>query len=205
MNEVLSKKRPIIVIEELKDCGFSLRDVYDIATDTGPGLVVIEDIDTIAHNRDDEGSTMRVSFLQELLSVLDGESQVDGVITVATSNFKERVDRALAARPGRFDVVFDFDFPELDFKFKLLDNFVDQFKLPISAEELRGIEEVYEFLEEEFVSCAHVYALCAGVQGKYILDPKTDLKETAVAIAEQLRTVMQPDAGKHYSVRGFGG
>ena len=44
-----------------------------------------------------------------MLSLLDGESQVDHVLNVATTNYPEQLDRRFVARPRRFDRVVRID------------------------------------------------------------------------------------------------
>src|SRR5437016_6212300 len=64
-----------------------------------PVVCVFEDIDAIVGAHGDE----------ELLSLLDGESQVDHVVNVATTNYPEQLDRRFVARPRRFDRVVRID------------------------------------------------------------------------------------------------
>ena len=64
-----------------------------------PVVCVLEDIDAIVAAHGDE----------ELLSLLDGESQVDHVLNVATTNYPEQLDRRFVARPRRFDRVVRID------------------------------------------------------------------------------------------------
>ena len=46
-----------------------------------------------------------------LLSVLDGENQLDNVLNIATTNYPEKLDKRIIARPRRFDRVIKIDFP----------------------------------------------------------------------------------------------
>ena len=46
-----------------------------------------------------------------LLSLLDGENQVDRVLNIATTNYPEALDKRLVARPRRFDRVYKIDMP----------------------------------------------------------------------------------------------
>ena len=203
INDVLSNKRSVIVLEGFPEDGWSLEAIYEQAMYIGPSLVVIEDIDTITHNRDDDGSLLPVSFLQELLGVLDGTKKLNGVVTVATSNFKERLDRALASRPGRFDVVYDFDFPEQEVKEKILEKHINQLKLKLSMDELLAIPEVEDLMESPYLSGAHIAELCFGIRRGKIHNPKGDLEEIAKNVAEQLSTVLMADIAKRESVTGF--
>jgi len=41
----------------------------------------------------------------EYLALLDGESQVDNIVYVATTNYPERLDKRLVDRPSRFDTI----------------------------------------------------------------------------------------------------
>jgi hypothetical protein len=77
-------------------------------------LFVIEDIDCLtnvvfqrdagAKHVENEGDRVTLSFL---LNLLDGVLETPGRILVITSNYPERLDRALV-RPGRIDVRIDF-------------------------------------------------------------------------------------------------
>lgn len=69
-----------------------------------PVVCVFEDIDAIVerHGEDD------------LLSVLDGEKEIDKVLNIATTNYPEKLDRRIVARPRRFDRVIKIGFPDLD-------------------------------------------------------------------------------------------
>lgn len=62
-----------------------------------PVVVVIEDIDGLLK----EYSTAETT----LLSLLDGESQIDNVVYLATTNFPDSVQDRFIRRPGRFDTV----------------------------------------------------------------------------------------------------
>lgn len=59
-----------------------------------PIVVMLEDIDAIVQH-----------YEQELLSLLDGELQIDNVVFVATTNYPEKLDRRIVNRPSRFDLV----------------------------------------------------------------------------------------------------
>lgn len=47
----------------------------------------------------------------ELLSLLDGEAQVDRCLNLATTNYPERLDKRIVARPRRFDRRYKIGFP----------------------------------------------------------------------------------------------
>lgn len=58
-------------------------------------IAIMEDIDGLVGNYG----------VSEYLALLDGESQVDNIVFVATTNYPERLDRRFVDRPSRFDTV----------------------------------------------------------------------------------------------------
>lgn len=67
-----------------------------------PIVNIIEDIEEITemHGRE-----------KVLLSLLDGEHQIDNIVQVATTNFPERLGARLAKRPSRFDEIIKVGMP----------------------------------------------------------------------------------------------
>lgn len=64
-------------------------------------ILVIEDIDAY----------IRQCGEDPLLSFLDGEISCNNVLTIATTNYPEKLDKRLIARPKRFDRVIKIDMP----------------------------------------------------------------------------------------------
>jgi len=71
---------------------------------TRPLLIIIEDIDAVASSHGDS----------DLLSLLDGETQIDNVVYIATTNYPERLDPRLVNRPSRFDIVAKIGMPSAE-------------------------------------------------------------------------------------------
>jgi len=67
-------------------------------------VAVMEDIDALV---DRHGES-------EYLALLDGESQVDNIVYVATTNYPERLDRRFVDRPSRFDTIVWIGMPSAD-------------------------------------------------------------------------------------------
>ncbi|MFC2039859.1 AAA family ATPase [Chloroflexota bacterium] len=90
-----------------------ITDLYELAQDLSPSIVFIEDIDLIGQNRMEFGY-LRGPSLLSLLSVMDGIEGHDEIVTVATSNCLETLDKALSERPSRFDRVIRFTRPSME-------------------------------------------------------------------------------------------
>lgn len=67
-------------------------------------IAILEDIDGLLANYG----------VNEYLALLDGESQVDNIVFVATTNYPERLDRRFVDRPSRFDTVQFVGMPTAD-------------------------------------------------------------------------------------------
>lgn len=66
-----------------------------------PVVVILEDIDAIIQRYGEA----------ELLSLLDGEFQVDNAVFIATTNYPEELDDRIKNRPSRFDIVKKIGMP----------------------------------------------------------------------------------------------
>lgn len=66
-----------------------------------PIICILEDLDELASRHSEH----------EILSLLDGENQVDNVVFVATTNYPELLDPRMINRPSRFDEVIKIGMP----------------------------------------------------------------------------------------------
>ena len=75
-----------------------------------PAMVVIEDADLIARDREQMGSCDEV-LLNKLLNEMDGLKQDADILFVLTTNRPEQLESALAGRPGRIDQAIEVPVP----------------------------------------------------------------------------------------------
>jgi transitional endoplasmic reticulum ATPase len=80
----------------------NLRSLFSEASHHAPSLIIIDEIDVIATSRGRLASQGDIRATTQLLSLLDGLDQVDGVVVLATTNRIDSIDEAFR-RPGRFD------------------------------------------------------------------------------------------------------
>ncbi|MGH2523056.1 MAG: ATP-binding protein [Anaerolineales bacterium] len=82
-----------------------------------PSMVVLEDVDLIAEEREREGE--RGPLLFELLNEMDGLAADSDVLFILSTNRPDLLEPALAARPGRIDQAIEFPLPDADCRSRL--------------------------------------------------------------------------------------
>ena len=90
-----------------------LRNVFDKAEDSAPSIVFIDEIDSIAPNRNNVNGEVERRVVAQLLTLMDGLSGRGDVIVIAATNREESIDPALR-RPGRFDREIEIGIPGRD-------------------------------------------------------------------------------------------
>ncbi len=80
----------------------NLRLLFSRALAHAPSLVMIDEFDVIATNRERLASQSDVRAASQLLTLMDGLEEVDGLILMATTNRIAAIDPAFR-RPGRFE------------------------------------------------------------------------------------------------------
>jgi ATP-dependent 26S proteasome regulatory subunit len=130
-----------------------------IARDLQPALVILEDIDLVAHERTYfEGGAS--SLLFELLNQMDGIGEDADVIFLMTTNRAELLEPALAARPGRVDQAVELPLPDAESRRRLLELFGRG--LDLQLEDVDSVvdrtEEVSAAFIRELVRKAALYA-----------------------------------------------
>ena len=89
----------------------------DLATALQPAMVILEDVDLVAMDRDFEPTN---AILFELLNGMDGLDEDHDVLFVLTTNRADLLEPALAARPGRVDQAVELPLPDADGRRRLL-------------------------------------------------------------------------------------
>jgi ATP-dependent Clp protease adapter protein ClpS len=98
----------------------ALLDAYmTLARLLQPSLVVIEDVDLIASDREEMGPCEE-SLLNRLLNEMDGLKEDADILFVLTTNRPEELESALAGRPGRIDQAIEVPLPDEDGRARLV-------------------------------------------------------------------------------------
>lgn len=99
--DVIQREGVVFVCDNPKFFAEGLK-VFRNVESRRPIVCVFEDIDAIINKY---GET-------DILSLLDGDNQVDRVLNLATSNYPERLDKRIVGRPRRFDRICKIASPD---------------------------------------------------------------------------------------------
>ena len=88
----------------------AIRDACSIARSLQPSMIVVEDVDLIAQERDHYGGETPLLFT--LLNEMDGLAEDADVVFLLTTNRADLLEPALASRPGRVDQAVHIDVPD---------------------------------------------------------------------------------------------
>jgi ATP-dependent 26S proteasome regulatory subunit len=90
-----------------------------VARRLAPSVVILEDVDLVAEDRDDPHGGGAVLF--QLMDQMSGLADDADVAFVLTTNRPGALEPALAARPGRVDLAVEIPLPDADARRRLID------------------------------------------------------------------------------------
>ena len=88
-----------------------IRDIFEEAEKNSPSIIFIDEIDSIAPQREDVGGEVERRVVSQLLTAMDGLQARGKVVVIAATNRVNAIDPALR-RPGRFDRELELRAPD---------------------------------------------------------------------------------------------
>ena len=160
------------------------REICQMARYLQPAMIVFEDIDLIAQQRDANGLA---TVLGELMNQIDGCEPTDQVLFVMNTNSLERLESAVRNRPGRVDQIVEVPLPDRDARRQLLQAFGRNVRLPTDLDRVvDATRDASPAMLKEIVKRAVVMAVDrAGGEGEVAVE-EGDLL-LAVAQVQALR------------------
>ena len=97
-----------------------LRKIFDEASQKGPSIVFLDEIDAIAPKREKVVGDVEKRVVAQLLALMDGLTRRQNVIVIAATNLPNALDPALR-RPGRFDREITIPIPDRNGRLQILE------------------------------------------------------------------------------------
>jgi hypothetical protein len=95
-----------------------IREACSVARTLQPAIIVVEDVDLIAEQR--EARPGEHPLLFQLLNEMDGLNSATDVTFLLTTNRADLLEPALAARPGRVDLAAELPLPDAEARRQLI-------------------------------------------------------------------------------------
>jgi transitional endoplasmic reticulum ATPase len=102
---------PEVISKYYGEAEQKLRGIFEKAAKNAPCIIFIDEIDSLAPDRNSVEGEVEKRVVAQLLGLMDGFSQSLGVIVLAATNRPDHLDPALR-RPGRFDREVQFRIPD---------------------------------------------------------------------------------------------
>lgn len=116
---LVSQLTDTTVVELTGESLHAIRQACSIARSLQPAMIVVEDVDLIAQERDHYGGETPLLFT--LLNEMDGLADDADVVFLLTTNRADLLEPALAARPGRVDQAVHIDLPDRQARRRLIE------------------------------------------------------------------------------------
>ena len=116
---LMSELADTTIIELTGETLGALREACSIARSLQPAMIVVEDVDLIAEQRDHYNGQTPMLFT--LLNEMDGLAEDADVVFLLTTNRADLLEPALAARPGRVDQAVHVRLPDAAGRRRLLE------------------------------------------------------------------------------------
>lgn len=177
MNKLVSKGGVVILVHNVSLATMCLKALRQVEPERNL-ICIYEDIDEI----------MSANGESSLLSVLDGENNVDRVMNLATTNYPERLGARIINRPSRFDRRVEIGMPAADSRKAYLTH--------ATHGDLADKDLAQWVMDTEGMSIAHLRELVAAV---YCLD------QSYSEVVERLQTMSKtPSTGDGFRNKGLG-
>jgi hypothetical protein len=167
------------------------REICRMARYLQPAMIVFEDIDLVAQERNANGLA---TVLGELMNQIDGCEPSDQVLFVMNTNSLERLEHAVKNRPGRVDQIIEIPLPGRDERWQLLQHFARTLRVAVDdwSRVLKASEGVTPAVLKEIVKRAVVNAIERdGHEGKA---SAVTLEESDLLLAaEQVQALRDPE------------
>ncbi|KAI3660104.1 hypothetical protein MP638_002446 [Amoeboaphelidium occidentale] len=93
---------PEIMNKYIGESESAVRKIFEEARSMKPALILFDEFDSVALRRGEDSAGLTDRIVNQLLTELDGASELENIYVIATTTHPEKIDPALL-RPGRLD------------------------------------------------------------------------------------------------------
>jgi cell division protease FtsH len=171
-----------------------LADAVALARELQPAIVVLEDVDLVAEDRDLQHDSGEGALLFELLNEMDGLENDADIVFALTTNRMAVLERALVERPGRIDLAVEIPLPDADGRRRLIELYAQGLDLQVEdlTPIIEGTDGVSASFVKELLRRATLLAAVAGaaptVTGEQLRAALEELRDTQISLPTRRAT-----------------
>lgn len=189
--------KPVTVNTSAQTNDDTITEAFDYAQDQEPGLLYIEDLDTLL--------STSVS-LSHFLNLMDGVNTSNGIVVIATANDISKLKESVTDRPSRFDRKWEIPLPDETMAAKYLKKwFANCDRSPLSKKDYTDLAKEavkykfsYAYLKELYLTA--VFSALAAGRNKPTLNDVKKAKEQLLADKERAKDGFVPSSHERVGI-----
>jgi transitional endoplasmic reticulum ATPase len=138
----------------------NLRSIFEEAQKNSPSVIFIDEIDSIAPNREKVNSEVERRIVAQLLTLMDGLNKRKRVIVLGATNRPNSIDPALR-RFGRFDRELEISVPDEEGRLEIIKIHTKNMKIDPNCDLAKIAKECHGFVGSDIAQlCTEASMLC---------------------------------------------
>ena len=157
----------------------NLRMVFEEAEKNAPSIIFIDEIDSIAPNREKTNGEVEKRVVSQLLTLMDGMKGRSNVVVIAATNRPNTIDPALR-RFGRFDREIDIGVPDENGRLEIFRIHTRSMKLDDDVDPEQIAKQTHGFVGADIASLCTEAAMQCIREKMDLIDIESDLIDAEI-------------------------
>lgn len=190
---------PEIISKYKGESAERLRTAFERAAENAPAIIFLDELDSIAGERDD-GGDMENRVVAQLLTLLDGLDSDEEVVVIGATNRVDSIDPAIR-RGGRFDREIEIGVPSEAGRREILDVHTRDMPLDDDVDLDALAERLHGFVGADISSLAREAGMAALRRREHPAEADGDDTETVMVAHEDFQralTGIEPSGAREY-------
>ncbi|MFT4944732.1 MAG: transitional endoplasmic reticulum ATPase [Halovenus sp.] len=190
---------PEIISKYKGESAERLRTAFERAAENAPAIIFLDELDSIAGERDD-GGDMENRVVAQLLTLLDGLDSDEEVVVIGATNRVDSIDPAIR-RGGRFDREIEIGVPSEAGRREILDVHTRDMPLDDDVDLDTLAERLHGFVGADISSLAREAGMAALRRREHPAEADGDDTETVMVAHEDFQralTGIEPSGAREY-------
>lgn len=173
---------PEIMSKMAGDSEANLRRAFEEAEKNSPAIIFIDEIDSIAPNRDKTSGELERRIVSMLLTLMDGVKGRGQIVVIGATNRPNSIDPALR-RFGRFDREIELGVPDEEGRLEILHIHTKNMKLSEDVDLERVAEQIHGFVGADIAQLCTEAALACIREQMDVIDVDDDVIDAEILAA----------------------